>query len=625
MAKNLKVFLSYSRDDQELCTELKSELKKESIGVYLDVDETLPGEIWWGRLQELIRSSDAIIFIITNNSLSSRVCQDEIEYAEKLHKRIFSIVSSGVDFDMLPPNLAKLQAIPYKSGFSKSDILNLSEMLTVNIDWIRTHTKVIEQSTAWIDSNKDLSHLTRGKALSTLEEWLKSKPPHITISDLQIEYIRKSISAENLEKEKMDDLHGRLNSSRIEILENNLVDYITNQKRKLLDVQYTITENSNNKDHIYASNNSELDYLLADAILTLHGAPALENCILKKLKISSRGDVIATLTNDNVLRVWDSNRYSMVFEIRNDTFRDFEFSVDNKYIIATPNLNEISEKKAPIKLINASNGNVYSEISAPYNLSSVSLSRNNKYLMGLGKLSEWVYGGWGTISVWNLENSALITKFGSKFVRAEFSHDSSTIRTWDENNYINEWDVLTGAMVDRELPEDIIAIDGDIIVRHKRGSYVIVENKNTREVINDSQMHTIVGADVSVAAKKVYLYYDNEITILDIRTGSPICSIEQKYKFPSLLNETTDEKTKSIRTALVNNRTCPHDMYVKQIYSSGKQVIRCHYCDLRETNEPPIEMPNFEKYNEYVEIGLIEPFPFVLGESHEFAKKLLSL
>jgi hypothetical protein len=48
-----KVFISYSRSDEAFAIALGREIEARGIEVLRDVDDTLPGEEWWRRLQSL--------------------------------------------------------------------------------------------------------------------------------------------------------------------------------------------------------------------------------------------------------------------------------------------------------------------------------------------------------------------------------------------------------------------------------------------------------------------------------------------------------------------------------------------------------------------------------------------
>ena len=87
--EKLKVFLSYSRKDLAFVDRLQAALERKGIEVFVDREDIEKGEDWWNRIQQLIIDSDTILFILSPNSVGSPICQDEVDYAEKLKKHRF--------------------------------------------------------------------------------------------------------------------------------------------------------------------------------------------------------------------------------------------------------------------------------------------------------------------------------------------------------------------------------------------------------------------------------------------------------------------------------------------------------------------------------------------------------
>ncbi|MBZ0275743.1 MAG: toll/interleukin-1 receptor domain-containing protein, partial [Anaerolineae bacterium] len=68
-------FISYARDDgQDKAKKLKADLEAGGYQVYLDLYENEPGIEWWGRIEDAIAGSRALLFIITERSVKSEVC-----------------------------------------------------------------------------------------------------------------------------------------------------------------------------------------------------------------------------------------------------------------------------------------------------------------------------------------------------------------------------------------------------------------------------------------------------------------------------------------------------------------------------------------------------------------------
>src|SRR5262249_26344140 len=106
-----RVFISYSRKDGEFASWLREGLEHRGIGGFGDIEDTLPGEEWWRRLQGLISQADTVIFVLSPNSVASKVCRDEVAYALKLSKRVFPAVIADINWALAPEGLIKLHGL----------------------------------------------------------------------------------------------------------------------------------------------------------------------------------------------------------------------------------------------------------------------------------------------------------------------------------------------------------------------------------------------------------------------------------------------------------------------------------------------------------------------------------
>ena len=189
-----RVFVSYSRKDSEFATWLRGALAEHGIEVFLDIEDTLPGEEWWRRLQELIGQTDTVIFVLSRNSLASSVCRDEVAHALKLNKRIFPAVIADIDWASAPDGLAKIHSV-YFDDVAKRDAAlgQLVGALETDIVWIREHTRLGELAHHWDTHGRRSADLLRRRALDDAELWLTQRPKTArSPTNLHQEYIQAS-------------------------------------------------------------------------------------------------------------------------------------------------------------------------------------------------------------------------------------------------------------------------------------------------------------------------------------------------------------------------------------------------------------------------------------------------
>ena len=94
--QKLKVFISYSRRNLDFVDKLQTGLKARGIDTAVDRSEIAKSEEWWKRIQQLITEADTVIFVLSPASAGSSICQDEVDFAEKLKKRIVPLVAEDV-------------------------------------------------------------------------------------------------------------------------------------------------------------------------------------------------------------------------------------------------------------------------------------------------------------------------------------------------------------------------------------------------------------------------------------------------------------------------------------------------------------------------------------------------
>lgn len=145
--QKLKVFISYSRHNLAFVDRLLSALKAQGIDAAVDRSDIEKGEAWWTRLQQLITESDTVVFVLSPESISSKVCQQEVDFAESLKKRFIPVVAHDIAVHKVPDALARLNSIFFvqnlaagATGDHHEAMGQLVAALQTDIDWIREHT-----------------------------------------------------------------------------------------------------------------------------------------------------------------------------------------------------------------------------------------------------------------------------------------------------------------------------------------------------------------------------------------------------------------------------------------------------------------------------------------------------
>ena len=149
----------------------------------MDRQDIEKGEEWWRRIQNLIAEADSVIFVLSPNSAISPVCQDEVDFAEGLKKRLVPIVARELGGKLAPAALARLNWIFFianpaagASGDFDEAADQLVRALEIDIVWIREHTRLGVLARRWEAHSRSHEMELRGEELSRAETWLITRP-----------------------------------------------------------------------------------------------------------------------------------------------------------------------------------------------------------------------------------------------------------------------------------------------------------------------------------------------------------------------------------------------------------------------------------------------------------------
>ena len=105
------VFLSYSREDKEFAEgRLTKALAERGKDVWIDVEDIRGGASdWRASVWAGIEAAKVVVFVLTPDSLASKVCGEELAQADELNKRIVPVLQRSVKGLPVPPALARAQ------------------------------------------------------------------------------------------------------------------------------------------------------------------------------------------------------------------------------------------------------------------------------------------------------------------------------------------------------------------------------------------------------------------------------------------------------------------------------------------------------------------------------------
>lgn len=165
------VFVSYSRHDTQFVSELTDELRARGKEVFLDVDGLRDAEVFPQALRQAIEGADAFLFVISPESVASRYCEQEVQHASELNKRIVPVSLHPVPAEEVPAEIRYRNWIPATESDGR-----LTDRVIGAIDtdhaWERQHTRLTVRALEWDGSGRHSSYLLRGPDLEAAERWL---------------------------------------------------------------------------------------------------------------------------------------------------------------------------------------------------------------------------------------------------------------------------------------------------------------------------------------------------------------------------------------------------------------------------------------------------------------------
>jgi formylglycine-generating enzyme required for sulfatase activity len=172
-----KIFISYSRNDMAFVDRLEPALIERGFEPLIDRAEIYAFEDWWQRIENLISRADTVVFVLSPDSIASKVCAREVAHAATLNKRFAPIVCRRADDNAIPETLRRLNFIFFDDpGKFDASVARLTDALQTNIDWIRKHTEYGEAARQWAASGRAGGLLLRSPRLDLAEDWISSRP-----------------------------------------------------------------------------------------------------------------------------------------------------------------------------------------------------------------------------------------------------------------------------------------------------------------------------------------------------------------------------------------------------------------------------------------------------------------
>lgn len=196
MAENspARVFISYSRKDIDFARKLTEALRGQGLDFWIDQEGIPPTVDWWKEIEKGIEEADTFLFLMSPDSVRSKVCRQQVEVAVKNGKRIIPIVVREIKAEDAPVDINHLNWIFLRENDDFNTALEkLITAIKTDYAWVQTHTRVMIRALEWERNDRDRSYLLRGRDLQqTEDQFLESSSKNPQPTDLQRQYLLES-------------------------------------------------------------------------------------------------------------------------------------------------------------------------------------------------------------------------------------------------------------------------------------------------------------------------------------------------------------------------------------------------------------------------------------------------
>ena len=196
-SRNTRIFISYSRKDKLFVRKLNDAIKSAGIDAWVDWEGIPLSSDWMKEITSAIEGSDAFVFAISPDSLTSKYCIEELELGIKYNKKILPVLYREPEKrHKMHPKLASTNWVYLRSKKDdfKGTIPKLIEAIKTDLGWVQQHTRLLQRATEWEQRNRNNSYLLQGSDLEDAERWMTESTADVAraVVPIQAEFISTS-------------------------------------------------------------------------------------------------------------------------------------------------------------------------------------------------------------------------------------------------------------------------------------------------------------------------------------------------------------------------------------------------------------------------------------------------
>ncbi|MEM9164134.1 MAG: TIR domain-containing protein, partial [Cyanobacteria bacterium P01_F01_bin.4] len=193
-----QVFISYAQENRQVKEQVQRHLLQAGITVWADTVDIHTGEDFEVAIQRGVEEADNIVYLISQTALKSVYCQQEIEQALALNKRIIPMLLEELDLSQLTEEVKTIQFINLADNQVSldlaEDLAKLLRTIREEAPYYEQHKQLLVRALKWQRQKQNPSLLLRRQALKKYTAWAKiakDRPLHKALP-LQLQFLEAS-------------------------------------------------------------------------------------------------------------------------------------------------------------------------------------------------------------------------------------------------------------------------------------------------------------------------------------------------------------------------------------------------------------------------------------------------
>ena len=170
-----RVFLSHAEEDAETTDQVRRTLMRSGITTWTYRSDIEYGSDFEAAIRRGVKEADNVLLLLSSHALKSKYCQQEIDLALTLNKRLIIMLAGAVDETDIPVALRNLQYIDLTDNKTEADYLkdedDLLRVLKQDATYFNEHKVLLAKALKWERQQRNPCILLQGYELQHALTW----------------------------------------------------------------------------------------------------------------------------------------------------------------------------------------------------------------------------------------------------------------------------------------------------------------------------------------------------------------------------------------------------------------------------------------------------------------------